>query len=293
VGLFASGPQVDGDILAVLLTKERDALRAIGEVQPTVRRLQQPGEPIKLVAAKGKGHGTLAVIGNRAHIIEADSRVRITANLPDVTFASYMDVGDNFIYLEGLIDLKAAVAARNQDAMPFVYFRDGAIASAVGAALNRLIVAVRPRSIPKLWPSYYEDILTRAGKPVTSEWVSALGEAMAFLVGGKISACCGASGDGALFEEFARRFVAATETDDQSNLADEMIDWAWAATPYMHDPLVERVEEYRGNTEFGLLEQSQPPTLEERRERWNSWTGFRHMSRHTFENQKLYRYCPR
>jgi hypothetical protein len=293
VGLFGSDPQVDNDILAVLVTKDKDAQRAIAKVQTTVRRLQQPGEPIKLAAAKGKGASSLVVVGSRASIIAEDGRVRITADLVDITFASYMEPGDNFIYLEGLIDLKAAVAARDTDAMPFVYFRDRATAHAVGAALNRLIVEARPRSIPKLWPSYYEDILTRAGKPVTAEWVSALGETMAYLVGGQISACCGTSADGALFGEFARRFVPATETDDQSSVADEMIDWAWAATPYVHESLVEKVEKHRGNTEFSMLKQPQPPTLEQRRERWNSWTGFRHLSRYTFEDQKHYRYCPR
>jgi hypothetical protein len=44
---------VDGDILAVLLNRDRGPLRMMAKLQPTLRRLTRPGECIKFAATKG------------------------------------------------------------------------------------------------------------------------------------------------------------------------------------------------------------------------------------------------
>lgn len=284
MGLFGRDPVVDSDIREVLLTVDRGSLKAAEKLQPTLRRLARPGEKIEFVAM-GVKDAAIAVVGTRVYLFEAGPRILHEIPLTNIQAVSQTPSRMNTTFLEGALDLNTV--PRSQ--WPWSTFASEQIAHDVCVRINRMILSVRPRSIPTLKPSYYEDILVKAGKPVTPEWLNDVAFWIGFVISGRIAATLGTNPNPRLFNEFVRKFTPVVEGEDYLDFADDVIDWAWRSHPVLHRWLVEKVEKHRGNTEIRAVKQDRPSSRAEKREWCDLWKAG---VTYTFNNQKLYAYMP-
>jgi hypothetical protein len=125
-----------------------------------------------------------------------------------------------------------------------VRIRDGAIAAALAKLVNTLIIAQRPRSIPKLHPRYFEQIFTRSPLARTPLNMARLIERTAFMIGGQGAAYCAQMHDAAAFDALLREFGHDDLIDRGPDIADEIIDWLWQWNPFSHRDLTRRVAQW-------------------------------------------------
>ena len=103
--------------------------------------------------------------------------------------------------------------------------------------------ATGPREIPPLLPSFYEQALTAAGRPVTSHNVAAVAGLTAANIGLNANIWLERLGAHAELAQWNRLFQAEADLEAVRSRPDEMIDFLWTVSPRLHPGLCDVVEQ--------------------------------------------------
>jgi hypothetical protein len=127
-----------------------------------------------------------------------------------------------------------------------VTFRDKSSADKFKVAINRMIIASRPRTIPVLYPNYFLGLLAAAKVPSTPMNVARLVERTAFITGGQGAVYCAQLGEPRALEELISLFARNIHVQPGGNLSivDNIIDWLWAWNPGCHQALERQIQKW-------------------------------------------------
>jgi hypothetical protein len=229
VGLFTAGEPLDTQIATVLLTKGRNAQRALAKGQSGILAAMN-GDPLTLVVVDEiTGDTTVAVAGRHVHVFRKGGKLRqrvVDAAEIEVAFAEGSRVS-----LDGI-----GVS---------MTFQDRTTASTFAAALNKIILHYRPRAVPTLYPQYYLNLLAESGVQATTVNVSRLIERTAFIIGLQGAVYCAQLKDPQALEELISRFASGGPPDRQLQLVDDIVDWLWAWNPGCHKALERQIHKWR------------------------------------------------
>jgi hypothetical protein len=233
MGLFTADEPLDARIETVVLTKGRNAQRALAKGQASILATLN-GNTLTLIAVDEiTGDTTVAVAGRQVYVFRKGGKVRqrvVDAAEIDVAFAEGSRVS-----LDGI-----GVS---------ITFQDRTTAATFAAALNKVILDYRPRAVPTLYPQYYLDILASAGVRATTVNVFRLIERTAFITGLQGAVYSAQLKDPQALEELISRFARGGSPDRQLQLVDDIVDWLWTWNPGCHKALQSQIHKWRN----GLL----------------------------------------
>lgn len=234
MGIFSGGATatIDDRITAVLLTVGRDARRAVGRAQLTIR---EHVPDVRAVAADEFTGELVLALG--------DERLVLWRNGGRTVLRAYDVAGLSSVYVESsaLGGFTASIGGTGV----LLRMRTRATAERLRSVVNERIVANRPRTIPMLHPVYFTQLLREAGVPGTPVNVARLVERTAFMLGCQGAAYCAQLGDPRGFEELVRKFARGGPLERRTYLVDDLIDWLWNWNPGCHDDLPLRVATWR------------------------------------------------
>jgi hypothetical protein len=237
VGIFSGGATetIEEEIEGVLLTAGRDARRAVAKSQLVILQQLPDDEDLLAVAADEFNAQVVVAVGERHLVLLHDGgrallRTAELAGLSSV-YVEPAAVG-GFVASIGGTGVGLRLRAR-------------ATADRLRSLINGRIIANRPRRVPVLYPSYFTDLLTRAGVPVTPANVARLVERTAFMIGCQGAAYCAHLGDPVAFEDLVERYGRGGPVDRRLKLVDDIVDWLWAWSPSCHGDLPSRFDKWR------------------------------------------------
>ena len=233
MGLFTKDPELDEEIAAVLLTPGKAARRTVARHQSRFLQLRRSGERLVSAVVDDTSPVRAAIVaGGRMFIFAPDTptpeRVTEVAQIDRASIPEPAAVCLNGLNLGFWLRLR-----RPQEAHTFV------------VQVNQAILAHRPRSVPRLYPNYYLEILTNAGVEPTRDNLVRLVERTVAMFGGQAGAFCAQCGDPGTFHEFLQTFAPTVVRQDQSHLVDEMVDWLWDRNPGFHYGIERQLAKWR------------------------------------------------
>jgi hypothetical protein len=229
MGFFDAPEPLDPRVATAMLTHDKRAQRALAKGQSGI-----------LTALNGDGSGivaideitcdtTVVVAGQSVHVFRRGGRSR-----------------------DRVVDLKAISSAYIEGSSVSlggtgisVALRDQSSAHKLAWALNRMIIFNRPRTIPKLYPRYFLDLLAAARVQATPMNMARLVERTAFITGGQGAVYCAQLKDPQALEELIDRFARIqVEPGGDHDVVDQIVDWLWAWNPGCHDALERQMQKW-------------------------------------------------
>lgn len=230
MGFFDAPEPIDPRIATVMLTHDQRAQRALAKGQAGILAATN-GAPISVVAIDEITCDTTVVVaGQRVQIFGRGGK-KLERDLEAAAISSAYTEGSRF----SLGGTGVSVALRDQShAHKFAW------------AVNRTIVSARPRTIPPLYPRYFQDLLATARVPITPMNMARLVERTAFITGGQGAVYCAQLKDPQALEELISRFARNIHIQSDGNLGvvDQIVDWLWAWNPGCHEALQRQIKKW-------------------------------------------------